>query len=48
VLVRNWLSALTGFWEGGSGAQRVDLLSSVELGFVALRTGEDECKKLED
>jgi hypothetical protein len=28
--------------------QLADLLSSADLGSVALGTGEDECKKLED
>jgi hypothetical protein len=28
--------------------QRADLPSSVELGFLALCTGADECKNIED
>jgi hypothetical protein len=48
MLLRNGICSLTLFWEGGSGVQLVDLLSSIELGSMALCTGADECKKTED
>jgi hypothetical protein len=46
-LYRSWICALTWFWEGGSGAQLADLMSSMKFFSVALCTGADECKMLE-